>query len=378
MQKVNETVQGTDEIEITYPDDQTCRKNTTSSKDSGREENISESGNGNDGQHMKDGTPQRVHDKHSDDVQQGNKSKNASGNKGPQFRKKKMTKSSLAKHYQSQHCPVCGRSVVHLRRHILEVHMKKNQKLPLFRLEALVQMGKVGESLRGKKRKEKTNGNVKVYKGRSREICPLCEKVQLYLSTHLRRVHNLRTDSSQYKAAIESARCYQGVSEEIKYDKKIHQERKRKASSDDDSDLEPKAKKQPNSYLSLLIERLADEDSESGDEDFDPNPNSTPNQMDVLPPTPQPSTSRSAVCKDKKRKPDFSEKFEDSTVESAASGQEENEDEDVEGNDEEKEEGEEEISQEQEDAEESDHEEERGGEENEEDLFQNVPIDNSL
>ena len=37
MQKVNETVQGTDEIEITYPDDQTCRKNTTSSKDSGGE-----------------------------------------------------------------------------------------------------------------------------------------------------------------------------------------------------------------------------------------------------------------------------------------------------------------------------------------------------
>ena len=145
MQKVNETVQGTDEIEITYPDDQTCRKNTTSSKDSGGEENISESGNGNDGQHMKDGTPQRVHDKHSDDVQQGNKSKNASGNKGPQLRKKKMTKSSLAKHYQLRHCPVCGRSVVHLRRHILEVHMKKNQKLPLFRLEALVQMGKVGE-----------------------------------------------------------------------------------------------------------------------------------------------------------------------------------------------------------------------------------------
>lgn len=47
-------------------------------------------------------------------------------------RKPRMEKKKMAKHYTPKTCPVCLVKVVNLRRHILEVHVKRNERLPLF------------------------------------------------------------------------------------------------------------------------------------------------------------------------------------------------------------------------------------------------------
>ena len=79
------------------------------------------------------------------------------------------------KHYTHLKCPLCKKSVVHLRRHLVDIHVKKNENIPMVRIEPLVQMAKHGNEVRGgdfvMKLKE---GKQKVYK-RQKEICPLCD-----------------------------------------------------------------------------------------------------------------------------------------------------------------------------------------------------------
>lgn len=268
-------------------------------------------------------------------------------------RKPRMEKKKMAKHYTPKTCPVCLVKVVNLRRHILEVHVKRNERLPLFRLEALVQMGMHSDKTRGRARKENEAGSMKSYKGRRKDICPICERVQQYLSTHLRRAHNLPTGSSQYLAAMDSARRYMGVREEIKYDRKLFKESKRSTVSDDDesdqeppvkkvkrkpnesdpgpavkkvkkkpnvsdprpaekkvkkkpdesqkvntepdeSDPEPAAKKRYNVGLEILVKEMLDDNSDTTDEEFIPKYHSQDDE-NVIPPSPLPSCARSVV-----------------------------------------------------------------------------------
>ena len=68
-------------------------------------------------------------------------------------------------HYTHLKCPLCQKSVLHLRRHLVDIHVKKNENIPMVRIEPLVQMAKHGNEVRGgdfvMKLKE---GKQKVYK----------------------------------------------------------------------------------------------------------------------------------------------------------------------------------------------------------------------
>lgn len=65
------------------------------------------------------------------------------------------------KHYSFRKCVLCSRKVANLTRHVLEVHVQKNQKIPLARAEAIIQMSIHSGKLRGKNRQEKKGGRGK-------------------------------------------------------------------------------------------------------------------------------------------------------------------------------------------------------------------------
>ena len=92
----------------------------------------------------------------------GNKGKEESGTK-----KKRV-------HYSSSECPLCKQRVVNLRRHLKLVHVNKNEKIPLVRLEALVQAAKHGNKTVGGKLRQNTKDGEKLYK-RKKEVCPLAK-----------------------------------------------------------------------------------------------------------------------------------------------------------------------------------------------------------
>ena len=98
------------------------------------------------------------------------------------------------------------------------MHTKKNEKISMARAEALIQMSIHGDKTRGTGRKEMRRHKKVVFSGRRKEICPLCDRVQKYLSTHLRRYHQLDNESEQYKTAMRIARPYEGVHSEIQWD----------------------------------------------------------------------------------------------------------------------------------------------------------------
>ena len=99
-------------------------------------------------------------------------------------------------HDTKKKCPLCQKEVVHLSRHLHDRHVKKNEKIPLVRVEPLVQMAKHGNTVEGGKRRQKCKEGEKLYK-RKKKICPLCDKVSMYLTTHLQRVHKLKTKSTR-------------------------------------------------------------------------------------------------------------------------------------------------------------------------------------
>ena len=51
---------------------------------------------------------------------------------------------------------------------------------------------------------------MKRYRGRQKKICPMCDKVVQYLTTHLQCTHRLDRQSEQYEFAMQKARKYQG------------------------------------------------------------------------------------------------------------------------------------------------------------------------
>ena len=155
-------------------------------------------------------------------------------------------------------------------------------------------------------------------KGRCKEICALCDKVQQRLCIHLRRVHSLAKDSSQYKAAMETAQYYLGASKEIDVDVRIVHEKKRKAqeqssfhgnakkkrktneasdNDDDEWDFEPSSKEKVNLGLEFLVAELPDDDDsdieskESSDKECKPEYTTDTSDVDAIPPSPQAASS---------------------------------------------------------------------------------------
>lgn len=144
-------------------------------------------------------------------------------------RKHKDTKK---KHYTLRKCPLCEKSIVHLKRHLRDVHVQRGE-VAANRVDALFQMTLHGNTTKcGAVKKVNKEGSVKVYK-RNKEICPLCDTVTAYLTTHLQRQHELKKNSDRYTLAIERARRYRGKTAELLWEQEqINKRKKRKSDGD--------------------------------------------------------------------------------------------------------------------------------------------------
>ena len=152
-----------------------------------------------------------------------------------------------------------------MKRHLVTMHVTKNECLPAARIDALLEMAKFGNFTHGGSMVCQNKEGVKrEYKG-PKEICPKCDKVVLYLSTHLIRTHKLQNSSEENKTLMFMARRYKGKSNELKWDKKIILSntktkkkrlptRSRRPSSNSDED-------QPLNPLALLAEEDLPEDT---------------------------------------------------------------------------------------------------------------------
>ena len=96
----------------------------------------------------------------------------------------------------------------------------KNESVSLVRVHALMQMAIHGNTVRAGKVLKQTKHAIKVYK-RNKEICPLCDTVTMYLTTHLQRVHNNEKKSSEFVTALREARRYRGKTAEMSWDHRI-------------------------------------------------------------------------------------------------------------------------------------------------------------
>ena len=202
-------------------------------------------------------------------------------------RTKSEDNTTQAKHYGKKKCPLCSDKVVHLRRHLITVHSQKNERIPASKVEALMQASKHGkETSGGKVCNKNKDGSVRVNM-RQKMVCPICESVTLYLTTHLQRVHKLEKGSDAYKEAIENKRRYLGRRKEVRRVErgiKMTKTKKRSAkkdppaegtSQDAPEDEQPSPRKHP---LQILIEEA--DLSDGSDPDFG----------DIIPPTPPPVT----------------------------------------------------------------------------------------
>ncbi|KAJ7386031.1 hypothetical protein OS493_012364 [Desmophyllum pertusum] len=198
------------------------------------------------------------------DQQQSEDEKQDSKRATPNTSKKR--KKNPKKHYKSRQCPICHKS---------------REKIPVARAEAIIQMSYHGNSTRGRKRQEGKGKKKKVFRGRRREICPLCDRVELFLSTHLQRYHQLDRKSTQYKNAIRVARQYEGVAREIMWDNHLYENRKKKPvqpADSDDSDYGPADhhEAQEKDPIRLLAEEMSTNPSLQ-----------TTGAQDIIPPSPR-------------------------------------------------------------------------------------------
>ena len=85
---------------------------------------------------------------------------------------------SYKKHYTAVDCPICHLPQTQLSRHIIKMHCERNQHLPICRVILLVAMAKHREQSRGTRRLGGQGETTKVYRGRPKRICPLCDRVE--------------------------------------------------------------------------------------------------------------------------------------------------------------------------------------------------------
>lgn len=92
-----------------------------------------------------------------------------------------------------------------MKRHIIQVHVKKNERLPMARVVALVEMAIHKDKRCGGKVIKVNKGVKKIYQ-RLKEICPKCDRVVMYLTTHLRRTHGYQREDEEYHVLLRMAR----------------------------------------------------------------------------------------------------------------------------------------------------------------------------
>ena len=203
----------------------------------------------------------------------------AHSEKTSKSRKKTKSKENTAKpkHYGKKKCPLCGVKVVHVRRHIIAMHSKVNERIPVSKVEALTQASKHGQETSGGQVMNKNkDGSVRVNRHK-KMVCPLCESVTMYLTTHLQRVHKFAKGSEAYKDAIQNKRRYLGKRKEVKrVERALKNVKPKKRKTEKNSALnhqQPAPRKTP---LQILVEEA--ELSDGSDVDFG----------DIVPPTPPP------------------------------------------------------------------------------------------
>lgn len=99
---------------------------------------------------------------------------------------------------------------------LFTMHSKINERIPVSKVEALMQASKHGQQTSGGQVVNKNkDGSLRVNQ-RKKMVCPLCESVTMYLTIHLQRVHKLAKGSEAYKDAIQNKRRYMGKQKEVK------------------------------------------------------------------------------------------------------------------------------------------------------------------
>ena len=202
--------------------------------------------------------------------------------------KTKQTKETVKKekprHYSERKCPL---KVFTLPRHIRLVHVEKNERIPLSRVKAIVEMTRHGDKIRGGKyTKVSKDGQQRQYK-RDKYKCHRCDSVVLCLSTRFQRVHNLVKGAEDYEhTMLRSRRCKRKAVEFMCDESYIKRKRKqaseqpstsKRSKSDSDEENEEQTKKL--TPLQLLSQELS---SDTSDEDYEACP-----MPSVLPGTPR-------------------------------------------------------------------------------------------
>lgn len=202
------------------------------------------------------------------------------------FSPKKSSKKRV--HYKERKCPLCCKKVVNMRRHLISMHSQRNEMIPVAKVEALLQASRHGkQTTGGRAHKKSKDGSTKIYQ-RKKRVCPLCDAVTAYLTTHLQRVHRLKKRTLEYNEALTKVRPYLGRSKEIKrLEKNLIEEKVVKKTSRKRYFKEVEAKVQkagPSKAVkrakSWALQTLIDEVSDGTDSEYD----------NIMPPTPPVAT----------------------------------------------------------------------------------------
>ena len=179
-------------------------------------------------------------------------------------------------HYKQSRCPLCHETVVNMRRHLISMHSNRNEMIPVAKVEALLQASRHGQQTSGGTvYKKSKDGSIKIYQ-RKKEVCPLCDAVTIYLTTHLQRVHRFKKGTREYNEALRDVRPHLGRSKEVKrvhkkfvekrVVKKISRKRYFKEVEQEVQKAGPsKAVKKPKSWA---LQTLVDEVSDGTDSDY--------------------------------------------------------------------------------------------------------------
>ena len=160
--------------------------------------------------------------------------------------------------------------------------------IPVAKVEALLQASRHGkQTTGGRAHKKSKDGSTKIYQ-RKKWVCPLCDAVTAYLTTHLQRVHRLKKRTLEYNEALTNVRPYLGRSKEIKrLEKNLIEEKVVKKTSRKRFFKEVEAEVQkagPSKAVkrakSWALQTLIDEVSDGTDSEYDK----------IMPPTPPVAT----------------------------------------------------------------------------------------